>query len=175
MQGIKRMFPRKSWCAQQIHCDKLILDGLPLQKAEVLVLLAKAREQPAAKLQEGQVCSQESVSASDVHLACERQQISLCTELHKLRDLIESYGSRLEALESKLTVGDAIEEETEEPVTLPALWEPPADDEDEDKEDKPVILVEKRGKRYYRTDNDEAVLRKHVMADEDGVLFLKSE
>lgn len=171
------MFPRKSWCAQQIHCDKLILDGLPLQKTEVLVLLEKAREQPAAKLQEGQVCSQESVSASDVHLACERQQISLCTELHKLRDLIESYGSRLEALESKLAVGDAIEEEeitevVEEPVTLPA---PPADEEDEDKEDKPVILVEKRGKRYYRTDNDEAVLRKHVMADEDGVLFLKSE
>lgn len=172
MQGIKRMFPRKSWCAQQIHCDKLILDGLPLQKAEVLVLLEKAREQPAAKLQEGQVCSQESVSASDVHLACERQQISLCTELHKLRDLIESYGSRLEALESKLTVGDVVEEAVEPEHVVE---EPPADEEDEDKEDKPVILVEKRGKRYYRTDNDEAVLRKHVMADEDGVLFLKSE
>lgn len=165
------MSARKLWCAQTVQCDKLILNGIPLQKEEVLVLLEGAKRASADQCQDKQVRAQESVSSGDLHVDCERRLLSLSAELHRLRDTVESYGRRLEALEPQVTI---IAPMAEEP-TLPELCEPPADEDDEDVEDKPPITVEKRGKRYYRTDTDTTVLRKQVMEAEDGTLILKHE
>lgn len=163
-----KMFPRKTWCAQNISCDTLTIDGLSLQKEQVLVLLEKAKsavDQPKNE----QVCPAPAVSLGDVQLACQGECLSLRAELQSIREQLAAHDRRLEALESTPepleVVPEAIVQSLREEQII-------TEDQDEDVEDKPLVPVEKRGKRYYRTDTDEMVMKKNVTQAEDGTYFL---
>lgn len=194
------MYGRKAWRAHQLECHRLLIDGVCLQKKEMLVLLESAKkggtDQDSTEWKhEKQVYPEKGKSPCSVCMASEGKLLSLSAENSALSESIGALGARLEAmeqrLESLLEMGHSVEaslsvgsspevvmlstvtptpqQEEEDTYTLSSSTT--GGDDDTDHEDKLQILCEKRGRRYYRIDTDEPVLRKNLERDEESGLF----
>lgn len=188
------MYGRKAWRAHTIECKQLNLDGLCMQKKDLLVLLER-QERCAEEDNEprSQVHSEEDVTASEVQLACERECLSLHAKLHGIKELVEHYVARMEILEQHLDgllemerslcteSSDTVSERTPQLSVAQEIPLPSSSDDFESaettektpsSEKEELIKCTKKGRRFFRNDTGAGVLKKDVLEIE-GDFFLK--
>lgn len=188
------MYGRKAWRAHTIECKQLKLDGICMQKKDLLVLLER-QERCAEEDNEprSQVHSEEAITASKVQLACERECLSLHAKLHGIKELVEHYVARVEMLEQHLEgllemerslcteSSDTVSEQTPQLLTkaqeipLPSSadgFESAETTEKTPSAEKELIKCTKKGRRFFRSDTGAGVLKKDVLEIE-GDFFLK--